>query len=221
MRACENMAKSHADVSVISVLAGTNGSGKSSVGGKLIIKQGGEYFNPDDAAKRLLAANPFLTQTEANSEAWAEGKTRLEAAIRARTKFTLETTLGGHTIPALLRLAAEEGHRVRVWYVGLSSPELNIARVRARVAKGGHEIPEDTIRERYSNSVLHLIELMPYLAELAVFDNSKEADPDAGVPAEPTLVLHMMDRCIVASCELADTPAWAKPILSAAFKITR
>jgi predicted ABC-type ATPase len=69
---------------------------------------------------------------------------------------------------------------VRVWYVGLSSPELHIARVRARVAKGGHDIPEPRIRERYDASRLNLIRLLPRLSELWVYDNSVEADPDAG-----------------------------------------
>ena len=51
------------------VLAGVNGAGKSSVGGAAIRGFGGEYFNPDEAARQILRANPGLTQTEANSVA--------------------------------------------------------------------------------------------------------------------------------------------------------
>jgi predicted ABC-type ATPase len=62
----------------------------------------------------------------------------------------------------------------------LSSPELHIARVRSRVAKGGHDIPDAKIRDRYDRSRLNLIQLMPKLTELRVYDNTREADPDAG-----------------------------------------
>jgi len=57
---------------------------------------------------------------------------------------------------------------------------------------------------------------MPKLTELRVYDNSKEADPHAGVAPEPALILHMARAKIISSCRLADTPQWAKPILRAA-----
>ena len=62
--------------------------------------------------------------------------------------FAFETTLGGNTIPALLSSALSAGLEVRVWYVGLSSVQLYIARVRASVEKEG-PIPEQKIRERF------------------------------------------------------------------------
>ena len=62
---------------------------------------------------------------------------------------------------ALLERALAVGLEVRVWYVGLSSPELHLARVRARVAKGGHDIPEAQVRARYDSSRLNLIRLLP------------------------------------------------------------
>jgi predicted ABC-type ATPase len=107
---------------------------------------------------------------------------------------------------------------VRIWYVGLNGPELHIARVRARVAKGGHDIPEPRIRERYDASRLNLIRLLPSLSELWVYDNSKEADPDAGVAPDPRRVLHVRHGAVVGPRDLALTPAWAKAIVAAVIK---
>jgi predicted ABC-type ATPase len=183
--------------------------------------QGAEYFNPDEAARLMLSANPELTPAEANAAAWREGKRLLERAIGERLSFAFETTLGGGTMAALLGSALSAGIEVRVWYVALRSAELHVARVRARVAKGGHDIPEAKIRERYDRSRLNLIRLMPKLTELRVYDNSEEADPDAGATPEPKLILHMAGGKIVRSCRLAATPAWAKPILGAAIKSQR
>ena len=105
--------------------------------------------------------------------------------------------------------------------VGLSSAELHIARVRARVAKGGHDIPEPRIRDRYDRSRLNLIHLMARLTELRVYDNSDEADPGAGAIPKPKLLLHLASGKIVRTCKLAATPGWAKPILAAALKSQR
>ena len=200
----------------IYVLAGTNGAGKSSVAGAILLQRGVEYFDPDQAAMQIRSANPGMTSEEANSAAWRQGRRLLERAIAERLNFAFETTLGGHTITALLGSALSAGIEVRIWYVGLSSPELHIARVRARVARGGHDIPEAKIRERYDQSRLNLIRLMPNLTELRVYDNSPEADPLAGVAPEPTLILHLARAKITSSCKLVDTPQWAKPILRAA-----
>ena len=202
----------------IYVLAGTNGAGKSSIAGAMLLRQRVEYFNPDEAARRILAANPGISQTQANGAAWHEGKRLLERAIAERLDFAFETTLGGRTITALLERAASRGFEVRIWYVGLNGPELHIARVRARVAKGGHDIPEPRIRERYDASRLNLIQLLPSLSELWVYDNSKDADPDAGVAPEPRLVLHVRHGAVVGPRDLALTPEWAKAIVAAVMK---
>lgn len=202
----------------IYVLAGTNGAGKSSIAGAMLLGRRVEYFNPDEAARRILAANPGISQTQANSAAWHEGRRLLERAIAERLDFAFETTLGGHTITDLLERASARGIEVRIWYVGLNSPQLHIARVRSRVKKGGHDIPEPRIHERYDASRLNLIRLLPGLSELWVYDNSKEADPDAGGAPEPRLVLHVRQGAIVGPRDLSRTPEWAKAIVAAAMK---
>jgi predicted ABC-type ATPase len=204
----------------IYVLAGTNGAGKSSLGGAMFLETGAEYFNPDEAALRFRSANPGMTREEANSAAWRQGKRLLERAISDRLDFAFETTLGGRTIAALLHRALSEKIEVRIWYVGLSSPELHIARVRSRVAAGGHDIPEAKIRERYESSRVNLVDLLPKLTELRVFDNSQEADPRRGIAPQPKLLVHMDHGKIVDSCDLDATPQWAKPILATAMKLS-
>jgi len=121
---------------------------------------------------------------------------------------------------ALLQQAMSSGIDVRVWYVALASPELHVARVRARVGKGGHDIPEERIRQRYARSLLNLIRLMPDLAELRVYDNSVEADPHEGERPHLQLILHLDHLHVRSIVDLAATPDWAKPIVIAALHIT-
>lgn len=210
------------DAPVVFVLAGVNGAGKSSLGGRTIRSTGADYFNPDEAARRIQRTTG-CTSSEANSLAWEEGRRGLEEAILGRFSFALESTLGGHTISALLVRAAQNGIAVQVWFVGLSSPEQHIARVRARVISGGHDIPEEMIRQRWDASRRNVIELLPYLTELKVFDNSQERDAAGGAIPAPRLLLHWDRGTIIAPsvAALETTPEWAKPIVAAAMKLQR
>lgn len=203
----------------IYVLAGVNGAGKSSIGGAAFREHGADYYNADEGARALMAAHAGLTQAEANSVAWRRGRALLERAIAERLDFAFETTLGASTIPRLLAEAASKGIEIHVWYVGLATPGLHIARVRARVARGGHDIPENAIRRRFEHSRINLIELMPALAALRVYDNSAEANPADGKTPHPTLVLHMKRGGILNPHDLPLTPDWAKPVVAAAMKL--
>lgn len=203
---------------VLFVLAGVNGAGKSSIGGFLLQSNGLAWFNPDTFARELMAATG-CSQVAANELAWLESIRRLDDAVANGATYAFETTLGGNTVAAKIRDAARS-HDVIVWFCGLASPELHVARVQARVAVGGHDIPEQKIRERHPRALGNLLALMPYLARLQVYDNSADAALGESLP-DPLLVLEMeAGRLIWPADEdlqtLRQTPDWAKPLLEAA-----
>jgi predicted ABC-type ATPase len=213
------MARKTTRVAQIHVLAGVNGAGKSSIVGATIRAKGGEYYNPDEGAREIRAANPGLSQTEANAAAWEQGRKLLERAIGQGLDFTFETTLGGNTMPRLLAEAAERGVDVHIFYVGLDSAEAHIERVRQRVRAGGHDIPEADIRRRCRHSLINLVKLLPVLTGLRVYDNSATANPATGQAPQPVLVLQMDRGRIAGPADLTSTPAWAKPIVAAALEL--
>ncbi|MDQ7998221.1 MAG: AAA family ATPase [Luteibacter sp.] len=201
---------------VLYVLAGVNGAGKSSVGGHLLERAGLGWFNPDTFARELIAQGGY-EQAQANAVAWQEGMRRLDEALEHGNTYAFETTLGGRTVPARIKAAART-HDVLMWFCGLSSPEQHIARVKARVAVGGHDIPEAKIRERYPAALENLIALMPDLAHLQVYDNSVDVARGKAVP-DPVLVAEMVSGKLVWPDDLASlerTPEWAKPLVEAA-----
>ncbi len=203
------------------MLSGTNGAGKSSIGGALLRQGGGEYFNPDEVATALRDTNPGLTQVDANATAWKIGLRQLDRAIVDRRNHFFETTLGGRTMALRLEHALDAGLEVRIWYVGLDRPETHIERVASRVAAGGHDIPDVAIRKRFDSSRHNLVRLLPRLTELKVFDNSKPGAPEEGETPTPQLLLHWRDRQILAPSNLRNTPQWAKPIVAQALKNIR
>lgn len=203
---------------VLYVLAGVNGAGKSSVGGHLLERAGLTWFNPDTFARELAVATG-CTMADANAAAWQEGVRRLDLALANGHSHAFETTLGGNTVPARIAEAART-HDVLMWFCGLSSAEQHIARVQARVAVGGHDIPEANIRVRWTRARENLIALMPVLAQLQVYDNSVDVARGEAVP-DPVLLLEMIDGVLVVPDAadlgaLATTPEWAKPLLEAA-----
>ncbi len=129
--------------------------------------------------------------------------------------FAFESTLGATTIPKLLRGAAVS-HDVHILLVGLDSPERHIARVAARVQAGGHDIPEAKIRTRYTSSRANLIDLMPVLASLQVYDNSEEVIADGKTIPLPTRLLAMEDGAITYEAPPGSVPDWAKALVQAA-----
>jgi predicted ABC-type ATPase len=200
----------------IFVVAGVNGAGKSSIGGAIFQHRNLPYFNPDLAARDLLRENPSLGLEVANGHAWEMGRRGLERALREGANFAFETTLGANTITDMLVAGARAGAQVHVWYAGLDSPALHLQRVRARVAAGGHDIPEHKIRERFTSSRMNLVRLLPHLASLRLYDNTVEADPKAGQPPRPVLLLHLRAGRVVLQVPLDHVPSWAKPIFAAA-----
>ncbi|MCB2034416.1 MAG: hypothetical protein KDF57_14330 [Ottowia sp.] len=205
---------------VIYVLAGVNGAGKSSVGGHLLTRAGLAWFNPDAFARELRAAAGGSVE-KANGAAWREGMRRLDAALAGGSSYAFETTLGGRSVPARLAQAART-HDVLMWFCGLATPELHLARVQARVAVGGHDIPEAKIRERWQASIANLIALLPHLAEARLFDNSASVALGEPVP-DPLPVAHFRHGELVWPtadnlAQLRRTPDWAKPVLAAALR---
>jgi len=203
---------------VLFVLAGVNGAGKSSIGGHLLERDGLTWYNPDAFAREFRAATGSDQET-ANAHAWHEGMRRFDEAVARGLNYAFETTLGGKTVTAKI-LEATKTHDVLIWFCGLSSPELHIARVQARVAAGGHPIPEEKIRERYPQAQLNLIKLMPHVAYIKVYDNSVEAAANGTVP-DPLLVLEMENGKVISPAPddlkaLQRAPEWTRPVLEAA-----
>jgi predicted ABC-type ATPase len=136
---------------VVVVLGGINGSGKTTSSQRLL----GEklammcFVNADMIARGLNAIHP-------ESAALQAGRimlTRLRELRAERADFAFETTLAGKTYISFLRDLRHEGYAVELYYFWLRSPDLAVTRVRTRVRSGGHDIPEETIRQRYGRSL--------------------------------------------------------------------
>lgn len=99
---------------------------------------------------------------------------RIEQLIEANQTFAFETTLSTRSYVSLIEECKEKGYATHLIFLWLNSPELAMERVQTRVAKGGHNIPEDVIRRRYAKGLENFVNLfMPLCDEWMVADNSQ------------------------------------------------
>lgn len=199
---------------MITVIAGVNGAGKSSIFGSMIRSQGDDYFNPDEVTREIMKADPSLSLKDANSQAWVKGRDMLKRAIVDDEDYTFESTLGGTTICGLLHDALDQGRAVRILFCGLESPELHIQRVAERVAKGGHDIPETRIRDRWSNAIHNMMKLIPRCQAVRVYDNSA---PITGGKTGAICLFALVDGKLQQQ-PVSPIPEWAAALASVAIK---
>jgi predicted ABC-type ATPase len=83
---------------------------------------------------------------------------RLNYFVEHQTDFAFETTLSGLNYLRFLKKCQTQNYQINLIYFWLHSPDLAIARVRQRVASGGHNIPEETIIRRYYRGQKNLIQ---------------------------------------------------------------
>lgn len=143
------------------VLAGANGSGKSTISKVLLPSEGIVYVNPDDIAKGLNPDDPTQVKIAAGKKALS----RVEALLEKGDSFAVESTLSGNGYVNILKRAKKLEYDITIAYVFVDSPEVCIARIDARVLNGGHFIPPEDVRRRYQRSKDNFINLYASLAD--------------------------------------------------------
>jgi len=155
------------------ILGGPNGAGKTT-GALAILPQElriVHFVNADLIAKGLSPFNPAL----ADFDAAKIMLTRMQELRARQESFAVETTLASKSLVAFLRECKMAGYETRLIYVALDNPETAVRRVAIRVAKGGHNIPEETIRRRFYRGLTNFFHI--YREEVdfwTLLDNSGE-----------------------------------------------
>jgi predicted ABC-type ATPase len=164
----------NAEPPVFLIVAGPNGSGKSSVYQDTDVEVFGRsvwIINPDLLTARISTIED-LPLPAANLEAVRRIEAWLEASIKAHQTVGVETVLSTPKYRRLVDRAKQLGFEVRLIYVLLDSPQRNIERVRLRVAKGGHAVPENKILGRHARSLEQLPWFLDQADQASLFDNS-------------------------------------------------
>jgi len=178
------------------IIAGANGSGKSTAYSRSSIEApAGSIWiiNPDLLAARIAEHDGVPLLPDANISAVTRIEAWLYASVAAHQTVGVETVLSTPKYRALVEAAHAQGFSVRLIYVFLTSADLNVARVRRRVAEGGHDVAEAAIRDRRRRSFEQLAWFFEHADRAEIYDNSG---------AETRLVVTKLDDDLTVSGRL-------------------
>lgn len=153
------------------IIAGQNGAGKTTFAHEFLPKYTDckNFVNADLIAQGMA---PFSPETAA----FRAGRMMLEemrSFARKRTSFAFETTLAGRSYLTFLRRLKAEEYEIHLFFLSLTSVELALSRVRERVSRGGHDVPEQIVRRRFERSMRNFLDHYRQLASVwTLFDNS-------------------------------------------------
>lgn len=153
------------------IFAGVNGAGKTSIYKSI-------YYNENKDEKRINT-----DEMVARIGSWKDNNLQIKCAREAvklikqyileDISFNQETTLSGKSIIKNIKFAKEKGFYIVMNYIGVEGPEIAKERVKIRVSKGGHGIPDKDIERRYYDSLKNLNDVIGICDEVNIYDNTE------------------------------------------------
>ena len=190
------------------VIAGPNGSGKTSVTTQILAHdwaQGCDYINPDNIARDVFGdwnAKETVLQAAQYAENWRE------RCLHEGRDFIFETVLSVPDKVEFIQRAKAAGFFVRFFFIATDTPYINVARIAQRVVEGGHTVPTDKIIARYARSIANGAEAARLADRGYFFDNS--VDDHA-----PSLLFRSVDGLVAKQYPPLQAHPWALQVAAA------
>lgn len=149
---------------VYTIIGGVNGVGKSSLSGVL---------SAESTDLGIIIDTDKITASMGGDKikGGKEAIKRIDESLIKGINFTQETTLSGiRTLKTIVK-ARELNYFIRLYYVGVSTSNESLTRIKNRVEKGGHDIPIEDVERRYNKRFEDLARVLPYCNEVRLFDN--------------------------------------------------
>jgi len=153
------------------VIAGPNGAGKTTFAREFLPNYAAckNFVNADLIAEGMAPFSPETAALRAGRTMLGE----IRSFSLSGVSFAFETTLSGRTYLPLLRRLKVKGYDIHLFYLWVQSVDLALSRVRERVSRGGHDVPESVVRRRFDRSVRNFLFYYRQLADVwTLFDNS-------------------------------------------------
>jgi predicted ABC-type ATPase len=186
------------------IIAGPNGTGKTSVTGKILEHEwieGCLYINPDNIAKDTFGD---WNSPEGTLKAAQLAARMREECLAKNESFCFETVMSAPDKLDFIRRAKEAGYFIRLFFVGTSSPMINASRIALRVMEGGHDVPLPKIISRYTKSIANCAVAMRLVDRAYIYDNSIDYK-------DPRLLFRVVDGKL--EKKYAKISSWAVELL--------
>lgn len=187
------------------VIAGPNGSGKTSVTSRLLKHEWVEdsvYINPDIVAKDIFGD---WNSKEAVLDAAKYCAEWRERCLIEKQSLIFETVMSADDKVDFILRAKEAGFFIRVFFIATANPTINASRIAGRVMKGGHDVPITKIISRYRKSIINCMKVSSIVDRLYVYDNS--------IDGEEARIQFRLVNGVMGKMYVTDVPEWAQAIL--------
>ena len=188
------------------VVAGPNGSGKTSTTIRLLQNEWSEgslYINPDNIAQEQFGD---WNSPDAVMKAAKVASELRYKCLEEKKDFVFETVFSSSEKIEFLRKAHEAGFFIRFFFVCTSNPQINITRITKRYLNGGHEVPISKVISRYFKSLENACEAVEFVDRAYIYDNSVEDHL-------PQLLFRMTEGKVFK--QYTDSiPEWAQPLMN-------
>ena len=187
------------------VIAGPNGSGKTSVTQRFLHHEWGEgvtYINPDQVAKDIFGdwnSNRSVLKAANYCEQWRE------RCLKERRSFVFETVFSSQDKIDFIMRAKQAGFFIRVFFIATNHPSINASRIANRVMEGVHDVPITKIISRFYKSIMNCEIIAKFVDRLYVYDNS--------VDGRDAMPLFRLSNGVLGKKYIKDVPEWAINIL--------
>jgi predicted ABC-type ATPase len=191
------------------VIAGPNGSGKTSVTQKFLHHEWAEgttYINPDNVANDKFGdwnSADAVLKAAVFCEEWRE------KCLVEKRSFVFETVMSAEDKIRFIIKAKNAGFFIRLFFISTANPTINAARIANRVMNGGHEVPISKIVSRYYKSIENCKIISSIVDRLYVYDNS--------VDGEDAKLQFRLVNGVMGKMYVTDVPEWAQAILPDAY----
>ena len=188
------------------VVAGPNGSGKTSTTIQLLANEWSEgslYINPDNIAQEQFGD---WNSPEAVLKAARYATDLRYKCLNEKRDFVFETVFSSDEKLEFLRKAHESGFFIRFFFVCTSNPKINVSRITKRYLEGGHEVPISKIISRYYKSYVNATKAISFVDRAYIYDNSIEDHL-------PQLLFRMTEGKVFKQYT-DDIPEWAIPLMN-------
>ena len=188
------------------VVAGPNGSGKTSTTVQLLANEWSEgslYINPDNIAQEQFGD---WNSPEAVLKAARYATDLRYKCLNEKRDFIFETVFSSDEKLEFLRKAHESGFFIRFFFVCTSNPKINVSRITKRYLEGGHEVQISKIISRYYKSYVNATKAISFVDRAYIYDNSVEDHL-------PQLLFRMTEGKVFKQYT-DDIPEWAIPLMN-------
>ena len=188
------------------VVAGPNGSGKTSTTIQLLANEWSEgslYINPDNIAQEKFGD---WNSPEAVLKAAKYATDLRYKCLNEKRDFVFETVFSSDEKLEFLRRAHESGFFIRFFFVCTSNPKINVSRITKRYLEGGHEVPISKIISRYYKSYVNATKAISFVDRAYIYDNSVEDHL-------PQLLFRMTEGKVFKQYT-DNIPEWAIPLMN-------